>query len=276
MPHVKSSPSTTPSFRLERRGLDLRFRSVRLAARQWITPAYVRVRVEGADLRATGDLPAFDSPGADDHIRIFFPDSPPATVEELRAPPSREYTPLAWDADEGWLDLEFAVHASGDTATGVAAPWAATAEIGAIAGIGGPRGSMIVTGRPDAWFLAGDETAVPAIRRFTHLMDDDAVGRILIEVPDAAHELAVEAPRGVVVEQVHQGDAAAGTALATRIDALGAADRPDGDVFAFIAAEQSIVRPGRALVLDRWGLDSDRVVVKGYWKRGEAEYHAPH
>ncbi|WP_341769733.1 hypothetical protein [Agromyces protaetiae] len=36
------------------------------------------------------------------------------------------------------------------------------------------------------------------------------------------------------------------------------------------------MKPGRALVLDRWGLDPEHVVVKGYWRRGEAEYHAPH
>lgn len=254
------------TFTLERRGLELRFRTVHLAARQWLTPSYVRVRLEGADLRG------FDSPGADDHIRIFFPDAPPASVEELRAAPSREYTPLAWDGDEGWLDLEFAVHG----AEGVAAPWAATAELGAVAGVGGPRGSMIVTGRPDGWLLAGDETAVPAMRRFAHLMDADAVGRVLVEVVDAAHELPIETPAGVTVEQVHRGASAPGSALAARLDALGPDDRPAGAVFGFVAAEQSIVKPGRALLLDRWGLEADRVVVKGYWKRDETEYHAPH
>ncbi|MGB4778792.1 siderophore-interacting protein, partial [Microbacterium sp.] len=186
------------TFTLERRGLELRFRQVRLAARQWLTPSYVRVRLEGADLHG------FDSPGSDDHIRIFFPDTPPASVEELRAAPSREYTPLAWDADEGWLDLEFAIH--GDN--GVAAPWAATAELGAIAGIGGPRGSMLVTGRPDGWLLAGDETAVPAMRRFAHLMDAEATGRIFVEVADEDHELPIAAPAGILVEQVHRGGAA--------------------------------------------------------------------
>lgn len=256
----------TSAFHLERRGLELRFRTVRLEARQWLTPTYVRIRLRGADLRG------FDSPGADDHIRIFFPDTEPSSVEELRAAPSREYTPLAWDAEEGWLDLEFAIHG----ADGVAAPWAATAELGAIAGIGGPRGSMLVSGRPDAWFLAGDETAVPAMRRFTHLMDRDAVGRILVEVTDAEHELPIDAPAGVTVEQLHRGDAPSGTALAARLDALRAEDRPDGAVFGFVAAEQTIVKPGRALLLDRWGLDPDAVVVKGYWKGGETEYHAPH
>jgi len=258
--------SDTPSFALTRRSLELRFRTVRLAARQWLTPSYVRVRLEGADLRG------FDSPGSDDHLRIFFPEVPPASVEQLRAAPSREYTPLAWDGDEGWLDLEFAVH--GDE--GVAAPWAATAELGAVAGIGGPRGSLVLTGRPEGWFLAGDETAVPAMRRFSHLMDADAVGRILVEVADADHELPIQTPPGVVVEQVHRADAAPGSALAARLNGLVAADRPAGDLFAFIAAEQAIVKPGRALLRDRWGLDGERIVVKGYWKSGEAEYHAPH
>ncbi|PZQ88961.1 MAG: siderophore-interacting protein [Leifsonia xyli] len=256
---------TTP-FTLERRSLELLFRSARLAARQWLSPGYVRVRLEGQELRG------FTSPGADDHIRIFFPDGAPASVDELRAAPSREYTPLAWDADEGWLDLEFALH--GDE--GVAAPWAATAELGTVVGIGGPRGSMVITGRPDGWLLAGDETAVPAIRRFTHLMDAEAVGRILLEVPDSAHELPIVAPAGVVVEQLHRGSAPAGAALALRLGTLTAADRPPGAVFGFIAAEQSIVRTGRELLLQRWALPNEHIVVKGYWKRGESEYHAPH
>lgn len=261
-----SDATTASDFRIERRALDLRFRTVRLAARQWLTPSYVRVRLEGIDLIG------FDSPGCDDHIRIFFPDVPPASVDELRASPSREYTPLAWDADEGWLDLEFAIHG----AAGVAAPWAATAEIGAHAGIGGPRGSAVLTGRPDGWLLAGDETAVPAIRRLAHLMDEDAVGRVLIEVDDAAHELAIAAPPGVTVEQVHRDSAPAGAALGARLDSLGADDRPRGAVFGFVAAEQSIVKAGRALLLDRWQVPPDHTVIKGYWKRGDIEYHAPH
>ncbi|MCT9820698.1 siderophore-interacting protein [Microbacterium sp. W1N] len=265
MTAVNSAPSPT-SFRLERRPLELVLRTVHLAARQWLTPGYVRVRLEGAD------LVGFDSPGSDDHIRIFFPDTAPAGIDELRQAPSREYTPLAWDAESGWLDLEFAVHG----ADGVAAPWAATADIGSVAGIGGPRGSAVLQGRPDAWLLAGDETAVPAMRRYAHLMDADAVGRILVEVPDADHELPITAPPGVRVTQLHRDDAASGSVLAAALDALGAADRPTGDVFCFIAAEQAIVAPGRALLQGRWGLDPSRFVVKGYWKRGAAEYHAPH
>jgi NADPH-dependent ferric siderophore reductase len=255
------------AFTLSRRMLELRFRSAALEAREWLTDAYVRVRVRGDDLRG------FDSPGSDDHIRLFFPTGPTSSVEELRAAPSREYTPSAWSDDV--LEVEFAIHGEPGH-RGVAAEWAATAPLGAPVGVGGPRGSLVVEGAPDAWFLAGDETAVPAMRRFAAGMPADAVGTILVEVPDAAHELGVDAPAGVAVAQVHRGAAPGGTALIRHLDGLTVGDRPPGDVFAFVAAEQAVVRAGRALVVDRWGLDPDRAVVKGYWKRGDTAFHAPH
>lgn len=264
--HAETRHESDPGFTLVRRMLELRFRRAHLASREWLTPAYVRVRLEGDELRG------FDSPGADDHIRVFFPDGEAESVEQLREAPSREYTPLRWDADAGWLELEFAVH--GDE--GIAAPWAATAPIGSPAGIGGPRGSKILAGRPESWLLAGDETAVPAIRRYAGLMDAAATGRIFVEVADGDHELTIDAPAGVRVEQVHRGDGPAGSALAARLEVIGPAERPEGAVFAFAAAEQSIVKPARALLLDRWGLDAERISVRGYWKRGDSEHHAPH
>ncbi len=152
------------SARLEPRRHDLVFRSAILARRTHVTPSYVRLRLEGPELSG------FDSPGADDHIRVFFPSR---AADDLRSAPSREYTPVTWDATDGWLDIDVALHGAG-----VGSRWAETAAIGAPVGVGGPRGSMVLVGRPDAWLLAGDETAVPAIRRFAAQMDDDAVGRI--------------------------------------------------------------------------------------------------
>ncbi|GAA4779939.1 siderophore-interacting protein [Microbacterium gilvum] len=253
------------SFSLERSRLDLRFRFTTLVSREWIGPDYVRVRVQGDDLRGFGE-----GSGHDDHIRIFFPDDAPETVEEMREAPSREFTPLSWGDD--WLDLEFAVH--GDE--GVAGVWAANAPIGSLLGVGGPRGTVTVSGAPGGWLLAGDETAIPQIRRYAAAIPVGADARILVEVADAAHEVAIDAP--VDVEYVLRDGAAPTTALIGRLDALTAGDRPAGDVFAFIAAEQAVVKPGRALAVDRWGLDPDRIVVKGYWKADEtgASYHAAH
>lgn len=252
---------TKSGFSIERRGLELRFRNVTLSAREWLAPDFVRVRLSGPDLAG------FDSPGSDDHMRLFFPSGPVDSVEELRAAPSREYTPLAWGDD--WLDVEFAVH--GDQ--GVAAPWAANAPLGSTIGVGGPRGAAVLTGEPGSWLLVGDETAIPAIRRFAALIPAGTPARIVIETVSAGREVEIDAP--VPVEWLHRGDAPAGSALIAFLDALTADDIVGDDPFVFIAAEQSIVKPGRAL-LARWGVDSANAVVKGYWKRGEAEYHAPH
>lgn len=254
--------STTKSgFTIERRGLDLRFRFATLADRTWLAPDYVRVRLTGAELAG------FDSLGADDHMRLFFPDAPVASVEELRAAPSREYTPLAWGDD--WLDVEFVVH--GDE--GVAGPWAATAALGSPVGVGGPRGSAVITGDPGAWMLVGDETAIPAIRRFAAMIPAGTPARVVIETRSAASEVAIDAP--VPVQWLHRGDAPAGSALIDFLDSLTAADAVGDDPFCFIAAEQAIMKPGRAL-LERWGVEPSQAVVKGYWKRDETEYHAPH
>lgn len=75
---------TSQTFTLEPRGLELRFRRTTLVAREWLTRSYVRVRLRG------DELAGFASPGADDHIRIFFPDGDPQTVEALREAPRRE------------------------------------------------------------------------------------------------------------------------------------------------------------------------------------------
>ncbi|GAA2898820.1 siderophore-interacting protein [Microbacterium esteraromaticum] len=248
-------------FSIERQGLDLRFRAATLESREWLAPNYVRVRLAGAELAG------FASLGADDHMRLFFAAGPTSSVDELRASPSREYTPLAWG--ENWLDVEFAVH--GDE--GVGAPWAASAPLGSFVGVGGPRGSAVLTGEPGSWLLVGDETAIPAIRRFAAMIPSGTPARIVIEVASESDQVAVDAP--VAVEWLHRGDAPAGSALIAFIEELGEADAVSEDPFVFIAAEQSIVRPGRAL-LTRWGVDVANAVVKGYWKRGTAEYHAPH
>lgn len=253
-------PDPNSSFSLERQRLELMFRTVTLAAREQLAPNYVRVRLEGDDLFG------FQSPGSDDHMRLFFPDEIPDTIEDLRASPSREYTPLVWG--ENWLEVEFAVH--GDE--GVAAAWAANAPIGSKIGVGGPRGSAVLTGAPGSWLLTGDETAIPAIRRFAALIGEKPA-RIVIEVHDGAGEIDIDAP--VDVEWLHRGAAPAGSALIAFLDGLTESDAVGADPFVFIAAEQSIVKRGRAL-LERWGVDADHAVVKGYWKRGEAEYHAPH
>lgn len=265
---MPSSNGVTHSFSLQREPLDLRFRSATLASREFLTDAYVKIRVTGEELRG------FGATGDDDHVRIFLPDERPESIEAMRQAPSREFTPLAWGEEDGtpFVDLEFALH--GDE--GVASAWASNAPVGSFIGIGGPRGTLRIDGEPDGWFLAGDETAIAQIRRYAARIPEGTPAVILVEVRGAGHQLEIDAP--VPVEFVHRGSAFPGTALADAIARMDADDRPGEDPFVFVAAEQAIVKPARALAVDRWGLDADRTVIKGYWKSDAtgSEYHAAH
>lgn len=246
-------PGPAAPLTLVRRPRDLRLRRVVLTEREWLTPHYVRVRVAGDDLRDFGV-----GAGLDDHVRLFFIDDLGVSDDQFRAAESREFTPLAWGDD--WLDLEFVSH--GDE--GIAGVWGATAPIGAPIGVAGPRGSLHIEGAPDAWFLAGDESAVAQIRRYAAAIPAGASARIIVEVADAAHEVPIDSP--VAVEYVHRDGAAPGKALAAVLDALGSDDRPAGEVFGFVAAQKELVPVGRALLLDRWGVPAEQTVIKGYWK----------
>ncbi|HOC13793.1 MAG TPA: siderophore-interacting protein [Propionicimonas sp.] len=227
-------------------------RPVSLVAREWLTTGYLRLRLSGPQLIG------FNSPGADDHVRIFIapPGVPaPTTPEAWRELDSREYTPLNFGAD--WVEFDFVVHGDGPGST-----WAVTAPIGAAAAIGGPRRSNAIVGTPDAWFLAGDETAIPAISRFLRERDPATTARVLVEV-DPANELAPipTDPRVELTLLVRGTDS-----LAEALAALQPSDRPNGALLGFVAAEAAIVPVARELLLVRWGLAPESTITKGYWR----------
>src|SRR5690606_8063895 len=161
-----------------------------------------------------------------------------------------------------------------DTDDGVASRWAVHAPIGSPIGVGGPRATTRIVGSPDGWLLAGDETAIAQIRRYAAIIPEDAPALVLIEVRGGAHQVDIETTAPVAY--VHRGaDGVPGSALASALLALDDEDKPGEDPFVFIAAESSIVKPARALA-ERWGIDVEKAILKGYWKQGDTEYHAAH
>ena len=98
-------------------------RPVSLVSREWLTDGYLRLRLAGPQ------LVGFNSPGADDHVRIFFapPDlAAPAAPESWREFDSREYTPLNFGDD--WVEFDFVVHGDGPGSTWAVSRRRATAS----------------------------------------------------------------------------------------------------------------------------------------------------
>ncbi|MGC3954258.1 MAG: siderophore-interacting protein [Propionicimonas sp.] len=263
-----SAAEKEAAFTLTRQPLELRRRRVRVRELHQLTPAYRRVVFEGTDLAG------FASPAADDHLRIFFPpageplpqpegDGMPAGLQ------SREYTPFAWDG-RGWLVIDFVLHGEG-----VASDWVRQAEVGDEVFIGGPRGSLVMAGAPDWWLLAGDLTALPAIRRHLAAVAPGTPVDVVLLSDDPADEQELSSQGDLNLRWVHPAAGARPGDVAPLLAALQELPHRQGDGFAFIAAEQAVVAPARGYLTAR-GVELGRAVVKGYWKRGEAEYHAPH
>ncbi|MGB7964435.1 MAG: siderophore-interacting protein [Propionicimonas sp.] len=233
--------------------LESGFRPAELVAREWLTPGYLRIRLAGEPLAG------FEAPGADDHVRLFFnPAGEPAPIDDAqwRELPSREYTPVA--AGEDWVEFDVLIHSGGH-----GSDWAAHAALGSAVAVAGPRRSNAVTGEPDSLFLAGDESALPAISRFLRqrrpgtkavvVLEVDEVNRLVPVPADADTELTV------LVRPRHD--------LVHFLADWGEGDRPAGAVLGFVAGEHAVVQVGRAL-FDRWGLPAESTITKGYWRRG--------
>jgi NADPH-dependent ferric siderophore reductase len=235
--------------------LESTLRAAVLMSREWLTPGYVRLRLAGTELRG------FTAPGADDHVRLFLapPGTPaPPSPEQWREFDSREYTPVASDREAGWVDFDVLVHDGG-----AGSGWAASAPIGSATAVGGPRRSNSVAGRPDALFLAGDETAVPAITRFLRQRRPGTPARVLVEVSEVNRLVPLPIDDATELTILVRPAESLVEALA----GLTGQDRPAGNVLCFVAAESSVVPVARDLLQDRWGLPSEAVIVKGYWRK---------
>ena len=178
-----------------------------------------------------------------------------------QAPRTRSYTVRAYDAAARELTLDFVVH--GDE--GLAGPWAAAAGPGDEIAFMGPGGGYAPDPAAGWHLLAGDASALPAMAVALERLPADARGHALVEVHDAADEIALTGPAGVEVTWVHQGDARPGTRLVEAVrDVTWAGD----DVHAFVHGEAAAVKELRRYLRVERSLGLDRLSISGYWRLG--------
>ncbi|WP_127572554.1 siderophore-interacting protein [Georgenia faecalis] len=267
----------TPVLSRERVRHELAVRHLTVVRTEDLAPGLRRITLGG-------DLAGFSSLGPSDHVKVFFPDPRTGELHAPRMTPtgierpegveliSRDYTPRAWRADE--LDIDFVLH--GDE--GPASAWASAAQPGAPIVVAGPRGSRLAPAGADWHLIGSDETALPAVARWLETLSPDAVAAVLVEVPDAAHEvyLADAVRRGHTITWLHRDGAAPGTTTLLA-DAVRALTLPDGLGFAWFGGEATSLRAVRRHLRQQRGMDPAQVDVSGYWKCGTAgfDHHAP-
>lgn len=252
----------------------LKARLLTVARVERLTPSMLRVVFTGADLAG------FESRGADDHVKLFFPvpgqDVPalptfspngPVFPEGAVRPAVRDYTPRAYDPVAGELTIDFALHDAGP-----ATQWALNARPGHCIGMGGPKGSMLPADDFDWYLLVGDETALPAIARRLEELPVGSRALVFAEVAGAADEIALSTSADLQLHWIHRdaGEAGAGWGLET---ALAACTLPKGDGYAWVACESETAKRLRRILVDLHGHPAEWVKASGYWRRGAPGAH---
>ena len=261
-PSAPSTPVASSDLVIERVRHPLRARHLQVVRRTDISPGFVRLTLAGPD------LDGFVSAGFDDHVKLILPvpGQERASLPELvdgrpqftgPRPVLRDYTPAHFDAVQGTLDIEVALHDAGP-----ASDWAAAVQVGQWAGIAGPRGSLVIPVGFDWHWLLGDETALPAMaRRLAELpATTRAVVRVQLRNPQDQRTLASAA----------QLDVAWVDSLTEAAQALAV---PAGPGYIWAAGEHSEMAALRGVLAAKPGVDAKRMRIAAYWKRGEADHH---
>jgi NADPH-dependent ferric siderophore reductase len=239
--------------------------------REWISGHTVRIVAGGPGMSA------FNSNDfTDKYAKLIFVDpesglTPPYDLAALREqlppaqqPVSRTYTVRRVELENHQLSLDFVVH--GDT--GIAAPWAARAEIGDQLALSGAGGAY----RPDPemdWHLfLGDEAALPAICAALDALPRDARGVAYLETHDEQEVLDADPPAGVDVVWLQRPDP--GTTPRLLADAVAATTWRPGRVGIFAHGERESMKSVRAELKTRTG-DGDQLSLSGYWAYGRRE-----
>jgi NADPH-dependent ferric siderophore reductase len=294
---------------------EYRFFSAAVARVQRLSPSFVRLTLAGPELTR------FGVGGADQRIKLvisrdggpvreLLSDGPGwyqeyCALPDEQRPHLRTYTVRAARPEQGEIDVDVVLHGVSDGAPAPAAGWAAAAVAGDPIVLLGP--DRPGTGR--AWgvewappaegtlFLAGDETAVPAISAIVEALAAERRTIAVLEVPEAGDVLSLAVPPGVEVRWLIRGHRARGEALGPAVLAalreLGVAapaagqDPEDVDLdggilwevpeagadgcYAWLAGEAGMVKKLRRRLVRDLGVPRTAVAFMGYWRLGAAE-----
>lgn len=252
-------------------------RELEVARVRDVTVGMRRLTLTGAGLGA-GEVdgvavPGFRTPGFDDHVKVLLPspgqDRPVLpmqaegrldwTARGVR-PIAKDYTPRRWDPETSELDLDFVHHS-----TGHAAGWVGVVEPGDPAWIVGPTTTASLPHGVDWLLVAGDETALPAIGRLLEELGPQQRVQVLVEVADADHEQDLTTRADVELTWLHRDGAAPGTTDLLP-DAVRAAPWWDGEVFAWVSGESTMLRPIRQYLKTEHAVPRDCLDLTGYWR----------
>ena len=235
-----------------------------------IAPRLVSVWVGGEGLEAFADA------APTSHLKLFLPaagqDAPvlPAYTSEGQVladdgprPTVRTYTPRRFDVASGTLELQFVLHG-----VGPASEWAERARVGDKLAVAGPGGRFALDEAAVDWWIAADESAIPALGTLLDALPSSATARIHIEVAGPGDEIEMPSPAKTSITWHHRHQNAWGAAL---LDAA-ASDGIDRNARVWVACEAAAMRAIRRRFIAERPIQPAFMVTRGYWRVGEQNH----
>jgi NADPH-dependent ferric siderophore reductase len=233
-----------------------------------VSPRLVRITFAGQDLESL----TVEHPAASVRLLLPWPGTQELVVPtwngnefllpDGRRPAIRTLTPRRVDPETFEIELDIVIH--GD---GVVSEWAQAAEPGDPAAISGPGRGYAIDRDAPAFFLGGDETAIPAISEILAALPAERPVQVHIEVahPDARIALP-DHPRVTAEWCDLTPDAPSGDAL---FAAVRSADLEPG-IRVWVAGEAAAMQRIRRHLFEDRGLPRSQASVRGYWKHGRS------
>ncbi len=196
-----------------------------------------------------------DRPGQ--WVKIFVRDE----VDNLQ--PGRAYTVRNLNETTGEIDVDFFLH----NPSGPLSTWAALTKAGEFCEISSPHRSsgIVIAEQSTKYFLAADDTGLPAIFSILENLPENATAKVLIEVENEAEKQPIKSLAKIDAQWLYRASdnySGLSEAILSNI--------PPTPCEVFIAAESSDIKKIKSHLSDR--PDFRSMDLSGYWKRGEKDY----
>ncbi len=237
-----------------------------------IAPRLVSVWVGGDALEGF----QLDAPTS--HIKVYLPvpgqDAPVLPVDtpdgpawpdgDAPRPAVRTYTPRRFDPASRTLEVQFLLHGAGP-----ASEWAERAGVGDRLAVAGPGGRFMMDSSVEHWWIAGDESAIPAVGTLLEALPDTASAEVHLEVAGADDEIEFSSPAKTAITWHYRR---APDAWGAELDeAARSAAIADGGMV-WVACEAAAMRAIRRYLLAGRRVPASSLVTRGYWRAGDANY----
>lgn len=214
------------------------------------------------------------------HIKILLPpagdDKPvlpkytaqgPQWAEGQQRPIARTYTISGFDATACTISIDFVLH--GDN--GPASAFAEHVACGQTIGISAPAGPVPMLKTAAHYLFAGDITALPALYAMVNDMDADALGDILLWLPEEA-----DLPKNwQLPKKLHLHTFYGDQQQQKLIEQFKQCTAPTDTSQVWLAGEAGMVAPLRQHTRQLWQVPLANCYAVPYWRMGESEeiYH---